>query len=157
MSINRVVISGNLTRDIELRQTAGGMAVASLGVAVNDRRRNPQTGEWEDVPNFIGCTFFGDRAAKLAPYLVKGTKVCIEGKLRFSQWEKDGQKRSKLEVIVDEIEFMSRGQQHQPYQPQPITGYQPQAMGQEQMTGVARQAMPRQYPQQGLYEEPVPF
>lgn len=109
MSINRVNISGNLTRDPELRQTQGGMAILSLGVAVNDRRKNQQTGEWEDVPNFVDCVVFGSRAEKLAQFLAKGSKVAIEGKLRWSQWEKDGAKRSKLEVIVDEIEFMSRG------------------------------------------------
>lgn len=109
MSINRVNISGNLTRDPELRQTQGGMAILSLGVAVNDRRKNQQTGEWEDVPNFVDCVVFGTRAEKLAQFLAKGTKVAIEGKLRWSQWEKDGAKRSKLEVVVDEIEFMSRG------------------------------------------------
>ena len=107
MSINRVVISGNLTRDPELRSTAGGMAVLSLGIAVNDRRRNAQTGEWEDYPNFVDCTMFGSRAESLARYLAKGTKVTIEGKLRYSQWERDGQKRSKLEVVIDDLEFMS--------------------------------------------------
>lgn len=107
MSINRVVISGNLTRDPELRQTASGMPVLGFGVAVNDRRKNPQTGEWEDYPNFIDCTMFGARAESLARYLSKGAKVSIEGKLRWSQWERDGQKRNKIEVIVDDLEFMS--------------------------------------------------
>lgn len=107
MSINRVIISGNLTRDPELRQTAGGMPVLGFGVAVNDRRKNSQTGEWEDYPNFVDCTMFGTRAQAVAKYLSRGSKVSIEGKLRWSQWERDGQKRSKLEVIVDEIEFMS--------------------------------------------------
>ena len=65
------------------------------------------TGEWEDYPNFVDCTMFGNRARSLHQYLSKGTKVAIEGKLRWSQWERDGQKRSKLEVIVDELEFMS--------------------------------------------------
>lgn len=116
MSINRVSISGNLTRDPDLRQTQGGMAILSLGVAVNDRRKNQQTGEWEDVPNFVDCVMFGSRAEKLAQYLAKGTKVAIDGKLRYSSWEKDGARRSKLEVIVDEIEFMSRGQQRQQQQ-----------------------------------------
>ncbi len=118
MSINRVNISGNLTRDPELRQTQGGMAILNIGVAVNDRRKNAQTGEWEDVPNFVDCVVFGSRAEKLAQFLSKGSKVAIEGKLRWSQWEKDGAKRSKLEVIVDEIEFMSRGQQGQQRQQQ---------------------------------------
>ena len=107
MSINRVIISGNLTRDPELRSTASGMPVLGFGVAVNDRRKNQQTGEWEDYPNFIDCTMFGARAEALSRYLNKGTKVSIEGKLRWSQWEREGQKRSKIEVIVDELEFMS--------------------------------------------------
>lgn len=107
MSINRVIISGNLTSDPELRSTAGGLAVLGFGVAVNDRRKNQQTGEWEDYPNFIDCTMFGARAEALSRYLNKGTKVSIEGKLRWSQWEREGQKRSKIEVIVDELEFMS--------------------------------------------------
>ena len=107
MSINRVVISGNLTRDPELRTTASGMPIMSMGVAVNDRRKNNQTGEWEDYANFIDCTMFGTRAQNIQRFLSKGVKVTIEGKLRWSQWERDGQKRSKLEVIVDELEFMS--------------------------------------------------
>ena len=108
MSINRVNISGNLTRDPELRMTTGGTQVLSFGVAVNDRRRNPQTGEWEDYPNFVDCTMFGSRAEAVSRYLSKGSKVAIEGKLRYSSWQdKSGSKRSKLEVVVDEIEFMS--------------------------------------------------
>lgn len=152
MSINRVIISGNLTRDPDLRSTASGMAVLSLGVAVNDRRRNQQTGEWEDYPNFVDCTMFGTRAESLARFLSKGTKVTIEGKLRWSQWERDGQKRSKIEVIVDEIEFMiSRNdapsqataqpvRQQAPYQPQ--MGGMPQAVG--PVTGT-------------IYDDNIPF
>ena len=107
MSINKVFLSGNLTRDAELRTTQSGGSVCVVGVAVNDRRKNQQTGEWEDYPNFVDCTMFGARAEKLQPYLAKGTKVSIEGKLRYSSWERDGQRRSKLEVVVDELEFMS--------------------------------------------------
>ena len=92
MSINRVNITGNLTRDPELRATAAGTQVLSFGIAVNDRRKNPQTGEWEDYPNYIDCTMFGTRAEAVGRYI---------------SWERDGQKRSKLEVIVDEIEFMN--------------------------------------------------
>lgn len=118
MSINRVLISGYLTRDIELKSTAGGTPVASFGVAVNDRRKNPQTGEWEDYPNFVDCVMYGARTA-IACYLHKGSKVAIEGKLRFSSWERDGQRRNKLEVVVDNIEFLSNNQQAtRPPQPQ---------------------------------------
>ena len=107
MSINKVLISGNLTRDPEHRNTAGGVNILSFGVAVNDRRRNAN-GEWEDYPNYIDCTMFGARAESLSRILTKDMKVAIEGKLRWSQWERDGQKRSKIEVVVDEIELMSR-------------------------------------------------
>lgn len=152
MSINRVVISGNITRDPELRNTQGGMEILALGVAVNDRRKNQQTGEWEDVPNFIDCVMFGNRAKSVSRFLSKGSKVAIEGKLRWSQWERDGQKRSKIEVIVDEIEFMtSRGdapsqataqpvRQQAPYQPQ--MGGMPQAVG--PVTGT-------------IYDDDIPF
>ena len=113
MSINRVNITGNLTRDPELRATAGGTQMLAFGVAVNDRRKNPQTGAWEDVPNFVDCIVFGQRAEAVSRFISKGSKVAIEGKLRYSAWEtKEGQRRSKLEVIVDEIDFLSRqGQQ----------------------------------------------
>ena len=107
MGINRVMISGNMTRDAELRNTASGMPILTFGVAVNERRRNPQSGEWEDYANFIDCVMFGNRAESLSNYLVKGTKVAVEGRLRYSSWERDDQRRSKLEVIVDELEFMT--------------------------------------------------
>lgn len=127
MSINKVIVTGNLTRDPELRETGDGLQILSFGVAVNDRRKNQQTQQWEDRPNFVDCAMFGNRAASVARFLSKGAKVAIEGKLRWSQWEaQDGGKRSKLEVVVDEIEFMTSrdgGQQQygqtQQYQPQP--------------------------------------
>ena len=119
MSINKVLISGNLTRDAELRATSGGMSILSFGVAVNDRRKNSQTGEWEDYANFIDCTLFGKRAEALAQYLTKGLKVAIEGKLHYSSWDdrNGGGKRSKLDVTVDEIELMS-SRNEQPRQQQ---------------------------------------
>lgn len=114
MSINRVAVSGHLTRDPELRATTGGTQVLSFGIAVNDRRKNPQSGEWEDYPNFVDCTMFGTRAEKIHRFLSKGCKVAIEGKLRYISWERDGQRRSKLEIIVEEIEFLSRQQAAEP-------------------------------------------
>ena len=107
MGINKVLIAGNLTRDPELKPTSSGMQVLKLGVAVNGYRRDPSTGDWMEYPNFIDCTMFGTRAENVARFVSKGSKVAIEGKLRWSQWERDGQKRSKVEVVVDEIEFMS--------------------------------------------------
>lgn len=109
MTINKVMLVGNLTRDPEIRRTANDTAVLSFGMAVNERIRNGDSGEWTDRPNYFDCTMFGKRAEKLCEMLAKGQKVAIEGKLRWNQWEKDGQKRSKVEVVVDELEFMSRG------------------------------------------------
>ena len=133
MSINIVTISGNLTRDPELKK-AGNTSVLSFGVAVNDRHRNPQSGQWDSVPNFVDCIIFGTRADALAGLLHKGSKVAIDGKLRYSSWEgKDGKKRSKLEVVVNEIELMQRetSQQPQRYQ-QPQQGYQQPQQGYQQ-------------------------
>lgn len=108
MSINRVVISGNLTRDPELRATPSGTSVLALGVAVNDRRKNQETGQWEDVPNFFDVTIFGARADALSRFLSKGSKVAIEGRLHWRQWEnQQGEKRSKVDIIADEVEFLS--------------------------------------------------
>ena len=148
MSINRVNITGNLTRDPELRSTAGGMAVLGFGVAVNDRRKNQQTGQWEDYPNFVDCTMFGNRAEALSRILRKGMKVAIEGKLRYSSWEdkNGGGRRSKIEIIPDEVELLSQNanaQQPQQYAPQ---GYQPQAYAPQQAPQQAYQ--PQQAPQQ---------
>ena len=109
-NINRVNITGNLTRDAEVRETAGGTRIVGFSVAVNDRRKNGQTGEWEDVANFVDCVMFCSEAqARWAvPILHKGAKVAVEGKLRWSSWEaKDGSgRRSKLEVVVGDWESM---------------------------------------------------
>jgi single-strand DNA-binding protein len=108
MSINRVVVSGNLTRDPELRSTPAGTPVLALGIAVNDRRKNQESGQWEDVPNFFDISIFGARAEALSRFLSKGTKVTIEGRLRWHSWETpQGEKRSKVDIVADEIEFMS--------------------------------------------------
>lgn len=162
MAINKATITGNITRDPELRQTQGGTSVLTIGVAVNDRRKNQQTGEWEDYPNFIDCTIFGNRATGVAPHLEKGMKVAIEGKLNQSRWQaEDGTNRSKIEIIVDEIEFMSRQQgqtaskpvQQQPQQfaPQPM---QQQAQPQQFAPQAAPQPM-QQQPMQQFAPQPM--
>ena len=156
MSINRVNISGNLTRDPELRATASGSQILSFGVAVNDRRRNQQTGEWEDYPNFVDCVVFGARAEPLSRFLSKGTKVAVEGKLRYSSWEtKDGQRRSKLEVIVDELEFMSSrngNNANQGYDNGMTAGYAPQPAPM-----AAPVAAPIVDASASVYDEDIPF
>jgi single-strand DNA-binding protein len=108
MAMNYVALSGNLTRDPEMRATKSGSTILTFGIAVNDRVKNGSTGEWEDYPNFFDCVVFGKRAESLSRILAKGMKVALGGKLRYSSWEKDGQRRSKIEVIVDSLDFMSR-------------------------------------------------
>lgn len=152
MSINKVFLVGNLTRDPELRQTAGGMSVLTFGMAVNDRVKNRQTGEWEDRPNFIDCTMFGSRAESVQKYIHKGNKVSVEGKLHWSQWEKDGQKRTKLDVTVDDIEFMS---QPSAAQGAPQTAYQ-QPTAQPYQSAMPVPQQPAQ-PYVSYYEEDIAF
>ena len=143
MNINTAIITGNLTRDPELRQTASGTSVLQFSVAVNDRAK--VNGEWTDRANYIDCTMFGTRADSLSKLLHKGSKVAVQGKLHWSSWEKDGQKRSKLEVIVDEFEFMSRSNGNKAStKPQDASAYQ--AM--QQISGGA--AVP-------VYESDIPF
>lgn len=148
MSINRVFVTGNLTRDAELRDTQGGTSYLRMGVAVNDRRKNPQTGEWEDVPNFVDCVMFGTRAEAIARYLTKWTKVAVDGSLRYSSWERDGQRRSKLEVAVRDVEFMSRQQQAQQPAPQQAPA---------QLPYQAPAAPAQQAPAADVYDEEIPF
>lgn len=115
MSVNSVAISGNLTRDAELRATGVGTSVLRFGVAVNDRRKN-RDGEWEDHANFVDCVMFGRRAESLERHLTKGVRVAVSGRLSYSSWEdrNTGQRRSRLEVVVDELEFMSGREERRP-------------------------------------------
>lgn len=112
MSINRVAISGNLGRDPELRATASGTQVCRLAVCVNTRQK--VNGEWKDKANWVDAIFFGNRAESIAKYLAKGSHVTIAGRLSQNTWEKDGQKRSKLEVIGEDIDFQGGKRSEQP-------------------------------------------
>jgi single-strand DNA-binding protein len=107
-SYNRVILMGNLTRDIQLRYTPGGTAVTEIGLAVNERRKN-QNGEWIDETTFVDVTFWGRTAEVAAEYLTKGSPVFIEGRLKLDSWEKDGQKHYKLRVVCDRMQLLSSG------------------------------------------------
>lgn len=180
--INRAFLAGNITADPRLRATSSGMQILEFGLAVNERRKNNQTGEWEEMPNFFDCKIFGRRAEALSRILTKGMHVSIEGHLHWSSWEdkNTGQKRSKVEVIVDELELMSQrqdyGAQSAPapqYASQPRQQYAnpPQQQMAPQMPSQApaapappqgygyQQQMPQQAPapQVGLYDEDIPF
>lgn len=103
-SFNRVVLVGNLTRDVEVRHIASGTAVAEIGLAVNEKVK--KGGEWVEEPVFVDVTLWGRMAEVAAEYCSKGSNVLIEGKLRLQTWEKDGQKRSKLTVNCDSFQML---------------------------------------------------
>ena len=104
-SFNRVILMGNITRDIEVKYLQSGMAVAEIGLAVNDRRKN-QAGEWVEETTFVDITLWGRTAEVAGEYLSKGAPVLIEGRLKLDQWETDGQKRSKLKVIGERMQML---------------------------------------------------
>jgi single-strand DNA-binding protein len=104
-SYNRVVLLGNLTRDIELRYLQSGMAVTDIGLAVNDRRKS-QSGEWVEETTFVDVTLWGRTAEVAGEYLSKGSPVLIEGRLKLDTWEKDGQKHSKLRVVGERMQML---------------------------------------------------
>jgi single-strand DNA-binding protein len=108
--INRVVLVGRLTRDPELRHLPSGSPVLQLGLAVNGRQQD-QMGNWVDKPNFFDVKLFGNRAESLAQHLSKGRRIGVDGRLDWSSWEaQDGSKRSKVEIVAFEIQFLdSRG------------------------------------------------
>jgi single-strand DNA-binding protein len=109
-SFNRVILLGNLTRDIELRYLPSQMAVADIGLAVNDRRKNAN-GEWIEEVTFVDVTVWGRTAEVMSEYLSKGSPVFIEGRLKLDSWEQDGQKRSKLKVVCERMQLIgAKGQ-----------------------------------------------
>jgi len=105
-SFNRVILMGNLTRDVELRHLQSGTAVADIGLAVNDRRKS-QSGEWVDEVSFIDVTLWGRTAEVASQYLSKGSPMLVEGRLKQESWEKDGQKRSKVKVVCEKMQMIS--------------------------------------------------
>lgn len=106
-NLNKVMLTGNLTQEPDYKVTTNGTAILTLRVAVNDRRKVGD--EWTDVPGFYDCVILGRRAESLRQFLSKGRKVAIEGKLRYSSWEKDGHLRSKVEIAIDDLELLDSG------------------------------------------------
>jgi len=105
-NINRVVLTGNLTRDPELRSTPGGTSVCSLRIATNTRRKD-QSGNWVDKPNYFDVTVWGAQGENCAQYLQKGRPVAVDGRLEWREWQdQQGNKRQSVEIIADSVQFL---------------------------------------------------
>jgi single-strand DNA-binding protein len=104
-SVNQVILMGNLTRDPELRQTPSGQTVCNFGIALNRAYKN-QAGEWQEATDFVNCVAWGPLGERIGQYLHKGSRALVQGTLRSSSWEQDGQKRSKLEVWANDVTFL---------------------------------------------------
>jgi single-strand DNA-binding protein len=106
-NINRVIITGNLTRDPELRSLPSGNSVCSMRVACNGRRRNPSTQEWEDQPNYFDVTVWGAQGENCSRFLSKGRPVAVDGRLQWREWtDKEGQKRQSVDIVADSVQFL---------------------------------------------------
>jgi single-strand DNA-binding protein len=112
-SYNKVILMGNLTRDPEIKYTPSNMAICEVGLAVNHKFKDGQTGEWREEPTFVDITIFGKRGEAFEKYHRKGQSAFIEGRLKFDTWEdkNTGQKRSKLRVVGENWEFVSGGRE----------------------------------------------
>jgi len=108
VNLNRAIVTGNLTRDVELRHTPNGTPVTTLRVACNTRRKN-QHGEWVDKPNYLDVEVWGATAENAARYLAKGSAVGVDGKLEWREWEHEGGRREKLFVRAETLQFLDRG------------------------------------------------
>lgn len=110
-NINRATITGNLTRNPELKDLPSGNKVCSLRVAVNERHKNSHTGEWEDRPNYFNVTVWGAQGESCERYLSKGRGVAVDGRLQWRDWvDKNGNKRESVEIVADTVQFLGEGQ-----------------------------------------------
>jgi single-strand DNA-binding protein len=131
-SFNRVILLGNLTRDIELKYTQSGLAVTEIGLAVSDRRKN-QAGEWIEETVFVDVTLWGRTAEVASEYLSKGSPILIEGRLKLDTWETEGQKRSKLKVVGERMQMV--GSRAGSAAPNAVKGREPATFDESEYTG----------------------
>jgi len=157
---NKIILAGNLTRDIELRYSQSGAAIGKTAIATS--RKFTSNGEKKEEVCFVDITFFGRSAEVANQYLRKGSKILVEGRLNFEQWQdQQGQKRSKHSVIVESMNMLDSKSDNQPnkvqtnyQQPQQShTSYQPQNMQQPQRQALSQQSIP----EIDINEEEIPF
>lgn len=104
-SVNQVILMGNLTRDPEVRQTPSGQSVCSFSLALN-RAYKGQNGEWQEATDYIDVVAWGPLGERVGQYLSKGRRALVQGRLQSRSWEQDGQKRSKVEVLANDVTFL---------------------------------------------------
>jgi single-strand DNA-binding protein len=143
--INQVVLVGRLTRDVELKYTNTGFAIANMSLAVNRRAKKDDT--WQDEVSFFNCVLIGKRAEALAQYLVKGKQLAVQGELRQNRWEQGGQPRSRVEIFLNDIQLLGGRYQEQ---------------GQEGAFRRAENEKAEQYPSQEIptaddFDDDIPF
>jgi single-strand DNA-binding protein len=138
--INQVILIGRLTRDVELKYTNTGFAIANLSLAVNRRVKRDDT--WQDEGNFFNCVLIGKRAEALAQYLVKGKQIGIQGELRQNRWEQDGQPRSRVEIFLNDIQLLG--------------GRSPE-QGARNTGGQSDQYSPPEIPRADDFDDDIPF
>jgi len=150
-SLNRIILCGNLTADPELAYAPSGMGICKLRLAVNERVKNGQTGEWSDRPCYVDVTVFGNQAEPCNQYLSKGSPVLLEGKLRYETWDgPDGSKRSKHSVVADKVQFIApRGDENS-------AGSAPRSQAPAPARDAARATAPAP-PAESENEEDLPF
>ncbi|HOX17973.1 MAG TPA: single-stranded DNA-binding protein [Spirochaetales bacterium] len=165
--VNVVVLVGNLTRDAELKYLNSGIAVCEFSLAINSRRKSGD--QWIDEAHFFDITFFGKGAEAVHRYLVKGKQVAVNGELRQDRWEQDGQKRSKVKIVANNVQLLGGGQrdgsgyeggESRPYASQGQGPAQNQGQGgyREERPAQARQGQaPRQAPPQDDFPDDIPF
>lgn len=170
-NINTVVIAGRTTKDPEIKVTPSGTAVLSFSLAVNDTKKNAQ-GEWEEIANFFDCVLFGERAERIVQYIIKGSKLTVNGRLHQNRWQaQDGTNRSSVSIIVQDIELPPRSQPQgtgegyadytqppQPMQPvQPTQAAQSNRLIDVQTTVAAPKPAPQPIAQDSMYGDEIPF
>lgn len=141
--INVVVLVGRLTRESELRYTTGGTAVCRFSIAVNRRKRSGDN--WEDEVSYFDIVVWGKQAESLNPYLEKGRQISVTGELRQSRWEQDGQSRSKIEVVANNVQLLGGGQNREERASEPRASAQPLTSG------------PMDFPGPEQFDDDIPF
>jgi single-strand DNA-binding protein len=148
--INHVILIGRLTRDAELKYTGGGMAVTKMSIAVNRSRKNGD--QWTDEVNFFDVVLWGKLGETLNKYLIKGKQVAVDGELRQNRWEQDGQARSKVEIVANNLQLLAGNQG----QGAGAAGGSTQSRGNARTEEEAGPASPS-FPANDNFEDDIPF